>query len=190
MRSVQGLPWHQIPNLLTVARMLLSLPITFMLLGERYSPALLLFAVAGISDALDGFLARRFAWISRLGSMLDPLADKLLLVTAYLCLTLVQVLPWWLTLLILLRDLLILIGAACYRLLVGRLEFRPSWLGKCSTVAQIILIIAVLLELSLLPAFALVREPLVLLVAALALASGAHYVWRWSLNFRLARQGA
>ena len=187
---MQGLPWHQIPNLLTLTRLLLSLPISCMLLGERYSAALLLFVIAGVSDALDGFLARRFAWTSRLGSMLDPLADKLLLVTAYLCLSLVQVLPWWLTLLVLARDLLIVLGAVCYRLLVGRLDFRPSWLGKCSSVAQIVLVIALLLELGVLPAFALVREPLILLVAALTLASGAHYVWRWSCNFRLARQGA
>lgn len=186
---MQGLPLHQIPNLLTLMRLLLSLPISLLLLGERYSPALLLFVVAGVSDALDGFLARRFAWTSRLGSMLDPLADKLLLVTAYLCLTLVQVLPGWLMLLVLLRDVLILLGATCYRLLVGRLEFRPTWLGKCSTVAQIVLIVAVLLELGVMPAFAVVREPLIALVAALAFASGMHYVWRWSCNYRLARQG-
>lgn len=187
---MQGLPLHQIPNLLTLMRLLLSVPISLLLLGERYSPALLLFFLAGLSDALDGFLARRFAWTSRLGSMLDPLADKLLLVTAYLCLALVQVLPWWLTALVLLRDLLILGGALCYRLLVGNLQLRPSWLGKASTVVQIVLVIAVLLELGPLPAFALVHGPLVLLVAALALASGAHYVWHWSRNFRLARQGA
>jgi cardiolipin synthase len=187
---VQGLPLHQIPNLLTLMRLLLSLPISLLLLSERFSPALLLFVVAGVSDALDGFLARRFAWTSRLGSMLDPLADKLLLVTAYVCLTLVQVLPCWLMLLVLLRDMLILFGATCYRLLVGRLEFRPTWLGKCSTVTQIVLVVAVLLELGVMPAFAVVREPLITLVAALTLASGTHYVWRWSRNYRLARQGA
>lgn len=180
---------HRLPNLLTLMRLLLSIPISLLLLGERFAPALLLFFIAGVSDALDGFLARRFGWFSRLGAMLDPLADKLLLVTAYLCLAWVEQLPWWLTLLVFARDLLIMLGAAAYRLLAGPLQWRPSLLGKCSTVAQIVLVLALLLELSLLPAFALVREALVALVALLALASATHYVWLWSGKFIQARQG-
>lgn len=187
---MQGLPLHQLPNLLTVARLLLSLPLSLLLLGERYSAAFVLCLLAGVSDALDGFLARRFGWTSRLGSMLDPLADKLLLVSSTLSLALVGVLPWWLCALIVLRDLVILLGAGCYRLLVGRLVFRPTWLGKCCTVGQIVLLLVLMLEQQLLPAFAVLREPLLLVVAALTLASGAHYVWRWTLNFQRARQGA
>ena len=93
---------RHLPNLLTLLRLLLTLPIAWLLLSERFAAALWLFAVAGASDALDGFLARRFGWVSRVGSVLDPLADKLLLVTSYVCLGLSQVLPWWLTLLVLL----------------------------------------------------------------------------------------
>ena len=139
---------RHLPNLLTLLRLLLTLPIAWLLLSERFAAALWLFAVAGASDALDGFLARRFGWVSRVGSVLDPLADKLLLVTSYVCLGLSQVLPWWLTLLVLLRDALIVGGALVYRVLVGALQMRPSLLGKASTLAQIILVLAVLLGLN------------------------------------------
>lgn len=181
---------HQLPNLLSLLRLLMSVPIALLLLEERYDSVLLLFVVAAFSDALDGFLARRFGWISRLGSILDPLADKVLLVTSYVCLTLISVLPWWLTLLVLLRDLLIVGGALLYRLLAGPLAFRPSRLGKFSTLLQLVLVIAVLLESSILPAFADVHGPLVLLVSLCTFASGAHYIWNWTRKFRAARQGA
>lgn len=180
---------RQLPNILTLLRLLLTLPIALLLLAERHGQALALFAVAGLSDALDGFLARRFGWVSRLGSILDPLADKLLLVTSYLCLTATQILPLWLTLAVLARDALIVVGAALYRWLAGPFEFRPSLLGKLSTVLQIVLVLVVLLELSLLPGFAEVRAPLIYAVLVLALASGGHYVWSWSRKYRQ-RQGS
>lgn len=178
---------RQLPNLLTILRLLLTVPIAVLLLAERHGQALALFAVAGFSDALDGFLARRFNWVSRLGSMLDPIADKLLLVTSYLCLTATAVLPWWLTAVVLLRDALIVGGATLYRRLIGPFRFQPTRLGKTSTLLQIVLVLAVLLELSVLPAFAEVRGPLILAVLVLALLSGGHYVWVWGRRFRQAR---
>jgi cardiolipin synthase len=123
------------------------------------------------------------------GSVLDPLADKLLLVTSYVCLGLSQVLPWWLTLLVLLRDALIVGGALLYRVLVGALQMRPSLLGKASTLAQIILVLAVLLELSWLPGFAEVRPLLIVTVLLLTLCSGLHYVWAWTRLYRRQRKG-
>lgn len=178
---------RQLPNLLTVLRLLLTIPIAWLLLAERHGQALSLFAVAGFTDALDGFLARRFKWITRLGSILDPIADKLLLVTSYLCLSLTAVLPWWLTAVVLLRDLLIVSGASLFRYLVGPLQFRPTWLGKLSTLMQIVLVLAVLLELSILPAFAEVRPALIITVLLLAVLSGGHYVWVWGRKYRSAR---
>ena len=180
---------RHLPNLLTLLRLLLTLPIAWLLLSERFAAALWLFAVAGASDALDGFLARRFGWVSRVGSVLDPLADKLLLVTSYVCLGLSQVLPWWLPLLVLLRDALIVGGALVYRVLVGALQMRPSLLGKASTLAQIILVLAVLLELSWLPGFAEVRPLLIVTVLLLTLCSGLHYVWAWTRLYRRQRKG-
>ncbi|AYC32160.1 CDP-alcohol phosphatidyltransferase family protein [Pseudomonas cavernae] len=178
---------HQLPNLLTLLRLALTIPIACLLLAERHAQALSLFAVAGASDALDGFLARRFGWTSRLGSILDPLADKLLLVTSYVCLALSAVLPWWLTLLVLLRDALIVGGAALYRQLRGPFAFRPSWLGKASTLLQIVLVLAVLLELSVFPAFVVVHWPLVAAVVGLTLLSGGDYLRTWIAKFRATR---
>ncbi|AOE87042.1 CDP-alcohol phosphatidyltransferase family protein [Pseudomonas sp. TCU-HL1] len=181
---------HQLPNLLTLLRLALVLPIAGLLLSDRYTEALLLFAVAGGSDALDGFLARRFGWTSRLGSFIDPLADKLLLVTSFICLTLLQVLPFWLTLAVLLRDLLILVGALLFRLLVGAAEFAPSRLGKLSTLLQMVLVLFLLVELSLAPAILPLRWPLTWLVLLVTLCSGAQYIWIWGRKFRYARMRA
>jgi len=181
---------RQLPNLLTCLRLALTVPIALLLLAERQGPALSLFVVAGLSDALDGFLARRFGWTTRLGSILDPIADKLLLITSFICLAVTLVLPWWLAVVVILRDALIVIGASAYRLLVGPFDYRPSGLGKASTLLQIVLVVTVLLELSVLPAFAEVRLPLIVLVLLLSLASGAQYVWVWAQKFRYARMKA
>lgn len=181
---------HQLPNLLTLLRLALVLPIAGLLLSERHAQALVLFAVAGGSDALDGFLARRFGWTSRFGSLLDPLADKLLLVTSFICLTITQVLPLWLTLAVVLRDLLILLGAGLFRALAGPAEFLPSRLGKLSTLLQMLLVLSLLLEFSLVPALAWLRWPLIWLALLVTLCSGAQYVWDWGRKFRYARMRA
>ncbi|HLA30363.1 MAG TPA: CDP-alcohol phosphatidyltransferase family protein [Pseudomonas sp.] len=179
-----------LPNLLTVLRLLLMVPIALLLLAERHGLALVLFVLAGLSDALDGFLARHYGWTSRLGSILDPIADKLLLSISYICLAVTLVLPWWLAVVVILRDALIVGGASLYRALVGPFDFSPSWLGKLSTLLQLVLITAVLLELSVLPAFAELRWPLIALVLLTSLVSGAHYVWVWTRKFRSTRMKA
>lgn len=175
---------HHLPNLLTLLRFLLVPPVAWLILAEAYGAALLLFVLAGLSDALDGFLARRFAWISRLGALLDPLADKLLLIVSCLCLSLVGLIPWWLTLLVLARDVLIVAGAICYRWRVGFLEISPSRLGKLSTLLQTVLVSVVLLQASLLPAFAALRLPLIALVVLGSLASAIDYVRDWTDKYR------
>jgi cardiolipin synthase len=181
---------HQLPNLLTLLRLALVLPIAGLLLSDRHGQALVLFVIAGGSDALDGFLARRFGWTSRFGSLFDPLADKLLLVTSFICLTITQVLPLWLTLVVFLRDLVILLGAGLFRVLAGPAEFSPSRLGKLSTLLQMLLILIVLLELSLAPALVALRWPLSWLVMVVTLCSGAQYVWDWGRKYRYARMRA
>ena len=170
---------RQIPNLLTVLRLVLTVPIAWLLLHQQYAQALLWFALAGASDGLDGFLARRFGWISRFGSIVDPLADKLLLVTSYVCLTLVGELPLWLTAVVLSRDLLLVGGALVFRQLIGPFQVQPSLLGKCSTVLQIVLVLALLLELSIQPAFTEAHGFLQWLVLLVTLASGADYCRIW-----------
>lgn len=170
---------RDIPNLITVARLLLVAPIVWSLLTGQYGLALVLFVVAGLSDALDGFLAKTFHWTSRLGGLLDPIADKLLLVSCYLALTWQALLPVWLTALVIGRDVVILAGAILYNALVERVEAAPSVISKINTLSQLLLVVAVLFNYGaqLLPTgwLALMIQG----VFATTLLSGADYVWTW-----------
>ncbi|WKN20618.1 CDP-alcohol phosphatidyltransferase family protein [Azotobacter vinelandii] len=175
---------HRLPNLLTLLRFLLVPPVAWSILAGAYGEALLLFVLAGSSDALDGFLARRFGWGSRLGALLDPLADKLLLVSGFVCLSLAGLIPGWLVLVVLARDVLIVAGALCYRWRVGRLEISPSRLGKLSTFLQSVLVSAVLLQASLMPAATALLPPLIALVVLGSLVSAVGYVREWTDKYR------
>jgi len=170
---------RDIPNLITVVRLLLVPPIVVSLLRADYGLALLLFVAAGLSDALDGFLAKTFNWTSRLGGLLDPIADKLLLVSCYLALTWQGLIPVWLTALVIGRDLVILIGAIVYNAVVERLEAAPSVISKINTLSQLVLVVAVLFNYGaqLLPAGWL--DILFHGVFATTLLSGVDYVWTW-----------
>jgi cardiolipin synthase len=99
--------------------------------------------VAALTDALDGFLAKRFGWTSELGKVLDPLADKLLLLTVFICLSIVGIAPWWLTALVILRDLVIVFGALTYRQLFGPVRGSPTAASKLNTLCQILFCLAV-----------------------------------------------
>lgn len=135
-----------IPNLITVIRILLVVPVAWALLQQQYLVALVLFFVAGVSDAIDGFLAKRFDWSSRLGAMLDPLADKALLVTCYAALVWVGLLPVWLLVLVVARDLVIVAGAIIYNFRIERLEAAPTLISKLNTVLQILLVLLVIVR--------------------------------------------
>jgi cardiolipin synthase len=134
---------RHLPNLLCVLRILMVYPVAHWILQERYADVMLLFAVAASTDALDGFLAKRFGWTSKLGKLLDPLADKLLLVTVFICLSLNGVVPWVLTGLVLLRDLVIVFGALTYKVLFGPVNGNPTIASKINTLAQIVFCLAV-----------------------------------------------
>ncbi len=134
---------RHLPNLLCVLRMLLVYPVAQWILQERYADVMLLFAVAASTDALDGFLAKRFGWTSELGKFLDPLADKLLLLAVFICLSVNGVVPWLLTGLVLLRDLVIVFGALTYKLLFGPVNGNPTIASKLNTVTQIVFCLAV-----------------------------------------------
>ena len=171
---------HQIPNTLTILRMLAVGPLVWLLLQRQYAAALLLSFAAGVSDAVDGLLAKRFGWISRLGGLLDPLADKLLLVSCFTVLSLQHHLPLWLLALVIGRDLVIVAGGVAYHWLVRPVDAQPSLVSKLNTCLQILLILWVLLDLTrffALPAIG--RDGLILGVALTTVISGAHYVWEW-----------
>ena len=172
-------PRH-IPNVLTILRMLMVAPVVLAVLSGRYGFALVLLAIAGASDGVDGFLARRYGWQTRLGALLDPIADKLLLVTVFISLGVVGGVPLWLVALVAVRDLVILAGAFAYRLLFGRLELAPTLLSKLNTVLQVLLVLIVLLDLARWVPFAWLVDSLVVAVTLSTALSGLHYVWEWS----------
>jgi cardiolipin synthase len=168
-----------LPNLISILRILLTLPVAYLLVQERFGEALLLFFVAGVSDGLDGWLAKRFGWHSRLGSILDPLADKLLLVTSFVCLAWVEIIPLWLVAMVLGRDLVIVIGALAFHLLIGRYEMAPTWISKINTALQIILVLALVLSHGVYTLPGGVLTWLVYGVSVTTVLSGLDYVWTW-----------
>lgn len=174
--------WRWIPNALTFLRILLIAPFAAALLAGEHRGALLIFFLAAGTDGVDGFLARHFNWRSRIGAIADPLADKALLITAYLMLTLTSVLPVWLFLLVLGRDLLIVAGALAYHYTVGRYEMEPSIPGKINTFIQILVALAIIVYLANLPMQPWVVDVGVLLVAASTVFSGVHYMYVWGLR--------
>lgn len=137
---------RDIPNLITFGRLLLVAPVTWALLDGRYPLALGLFFVAGFSDALDGFLAKHYGWTSRLGALLDPLADKALLISCYAALVWNGLLPLWLLGLVALRDVVIVAGAILYNYRVEPLDASPTLVSKLNTLLQIVLVLLVILH--------------------------------------------
>jgi cardiolipin synthase len=169
----------QIPNILTIIRILLILPFAVAVYSSRYTEALFIFFIAGLSDGIDGFLARHYNWKSRFGAIADPLADKLLLITAYIMLVWTQHLPVWLLVMILGRDLLIVIGALLYHYFVSHYEIRPSLLGKACTLIQIVYVLALMIDLAGWPMPVWAIEYGLHLVTVITFISGAHYVGAW-----------
>ncbi len=135
------------PNVITGLRLILVLPIAFSIFKENYIAAFLLFAISGLSDALDGFIARRYGWVSALGRLIDPLADKLMMMTTTLTLGLLGHFPEMLMVLIIVKDLTILAGVFPYTTLAGFPRIQPNLMGKWTTAAQIFLLASVLLNL-------------------------------------------
>jgi len=171
---------RDIPNFISVGRVLLVFPVIWSLLQRQFDTALWLFLIAGISDALDGFLAKQFHWQSRLGGILDPLADKFLLVSTYLCLGWLQLLPLWLVGLVMLRDVVIVGGALVYNWLIADVEARPTLISKLNTLLQILLALVVVFDQVQQPLPAALTTSLIVSVALATLASGVQYVADWS----------
>lgn len=184
---MRPLQLRDLPNLITGLRILLVAPFLWFLFKEAYGPALLLFSLAGLSDALDGFLAKRYGWTSELGGLLDPLADKILLIGAILTLAWLGELPVWLAVLVVARDGIIVGGAVLYHLRIERFQAAPLLISKLNTLLQLLLTGAVILHYGLLPLPAWLLAGLLYLTALTTVWSGAVYVWRWG---RLARQKA
>jgi cardiolipin synthase len=179
---MQGRIWT-VPNQITFLR-LGFLPLFLILMSyDKYRWALLVLVVAALSDGIDGILARKLNQRSALGAYLDPIADKLLLSSSFVILAFKQQLAWWLTILVLSRDVLILIVAAVILLVSGYRPFPPSLLGKSTTATQILLVFTVVLSVAY-PDLHLAGFTRILIyaVTAFSVASGFHY------SFSMARR--
>ena len=178
-RTNMIIQWHHLPNVLTFLRIVLVIPFAASIYFESYRQALILFFVAGVSDGVDGFLARHFNWKSRFGEIADPLADKLLLVTAYVMLTIMGHLPLWLTILVFSRDLIIVASALIYHYWIGAYEMKPSMFGKLNTFLQIVYVLMIVVSLSEIQMPQLALDYGTWAVAIIAVLSCAHYGMVW-----------
>ena len=168
--------WQNTANILTLAR-LACIPLLLLLLAEgEADAAFYVFAAAAVSDALDGFMAKRFTGVTAVGAVLDPLADKLLITALLAALALNGDIPVWLFALTLLRDVLIVAGVALLRLAVPAFRIVPHPLGKLCTFAQLCLGGAALAGLSAVPALAALVPALIHVTAALTVLSGLAYL--------------
>ena len=174
---------RDIPNLISILRILLVAPTVYALLDHDYNIALLLFIIAGVSDGIDGALARFYNWQTRLGAILDPIGDKLLLVSCYLALGWLGHLPMMLIVLVLLRDVIIVSGAIMYHMFIEEVSIQPLMISKVNTALQILLVVLVIFsgtELALSELVSpLIIEFLIWLVYATTISSGIFYIGFW-----------
>jgi cardiolipin synthase len=182
------MPLRWLPNAISLLRIALVIPVLSLILNGRFGWALLLFFIAGFSDGIDGYLANRFDWRTRLGALLDPVADKLLVAGTFLTLTYLQHIPIWLTAIVLLRDVIIVGGATVYNFLVKPVQGEPTRISKLNTALQLMFLLFVLsragfgwpeqISLTVLGAAVLITVVI----------SGVDYVLSWSKRARASEQ--
>ena len=173
-----------IPNALTITRLILIGPILLFLYQHDYVFAFFIFILAGFTDALDGWLARYFHWQTPLGLFIDPLADKLLIASSFIALACIGALPWWLVILVFLRDITISAGVlAWYKFVPKEPNFNPSYLSKINTVLQLALVTQCLFQQAFPKVapnlFHLTNPLLTNLTAFTTITSYIDYVWTW-----------
>ncbi len=173
-----SLSW--LPNAISLARVALIAPILALLLNGQHDIALLLFFVAGFSDGLDGYLAKRFDWHSRTGALLDPIADKLLVAGTFVTLSITGDLPVWLAAIVVLRDVVIVGGAMAYNFLVRPVEGEPTRISKLNTAFELLLVLFVISRAG----FGWPDQITITMLGAAVLItvviSGIDYVWSWA----------
>lgn len=165
-----------IPNILTLVRILLTPVFVILLLRDLFPLALLVFAIAGISDGLDGLIARYMNQRTALGAILDPAADKLLLISSFVALAVLGIVPPWVTVIVITRDVIILVGLAILMLTEKKYEVRPTLVSKCTTTVQIVTVLVILYDPSHLK-LAMLHPILLWSTAILTTWSGLHYIY-------------
>ena len=165
-----------IPNILTLVRILLTPVFVILLLRDLFPMALLVFAIAGISDGLDGLIARYMNQRTTLGAYLDPAADKLLLISSFVALAVLGVIPAWVTVIVIARDVIILLGLAIFMLTEKKYEVSPTLVSKCTTTAQILTVLVTLYDPTHLK-LTMVYQGLLWSTVVLTTLSGLHYIY-------------
>ncbi len=183
-----SLSW--LPNAISLMRIALIAPILGLILNDAFGWALALFFVAGFSDGIDGYLAKRFNWQTRFGALIDPVADKLLVAGAFITLAYTQHIPTWLAVVVILRDVVIVTGATAYNFIVKPVQGEPTRISKLNTALQLLFLLFVLsragfgwpdlISITILGAAILVTVVI----------SGVDYVWQWSRRARVEKISA
>ena len=177
-----SLSW--LPNAISVLRIALIVPILTLMLDGEFGWALALFVVAGFSDGLDGYLAVRFDWQSRLGGLLDPTADKLLITGMFVTLAWIGQIPVWLAVIVILRDVVIVAGALAYNFLVKPVPGEPTRISKLNTALQILFVLFVLSRAGFDWPEKITITVLGASILVTVVISGVDYVWSWSKRAR------
>jgi len=171
-----------LPNALTFSRLLLALPLGILILQQEFAMALGIGFLAGVTDGLDGFFARRLNAFSRFGAALDPIADKVLITVSFLGFANVGLIPWYVAITVIARDLIIVGGAACYHWFIGSFEFGATRLSKTNMLVQICFCVLVL-GAQVIPGMPVATITFAtLIVLVIAVASGLDYVVSWTLK--------
>ncbi|MBL4659132.1 MAG: CDP-alcohol phosphatidyltransferase family protein [Alcanivoracaceae bacterium] len=169
-----------LPNTITIGRILAMIPLVWFMLEKQYEYAFYIAIAAGFSDMLDGFLAKTFGWEGWLGGVLDPLADKFMMLCCFMVFAVQGIIPNWLLILVLARDIIIITGATFYHFAIIKVDkAKPSLLSKFNTAIQILLIVVLLSHYSVYQFNQVFIDTLIYLVTFFTVSSGLHYIYYW-----------
>ncbi len=170
----------QIPNVLTITRLLLVAPFLVCLRHHEFVHAFYIFIIAGCTDGLDGRLARSFAWQSHLGAIMDPLADKILITVSFIGLAWLHILPWWVVLLVLFRDVTISLGVIAWYIWISKSpKLKPTYISKINTGLQLSLVLICLFEKAFFMVIPMLKPLCMSLMVFTTSVSLIDYVWTW-----------
>jgi len=173
-----SLSW--LPNAISLLRIALVIPILLLIVDGQYKLALALCFVAGFSDGVDGYLAKRFGWNTRLGALLDPIADKLLVAGTFIVLVYTGHIPLWLGVLVIVRDVVIVGGATVYNFMIRPVEGEPTRISKLNTALQLLFILFVLSRAAFGWPDKIAITVLGASIVVTVVVSGIDYVWSWA----------
>ena len=176
-----------LPNAISLLRIALVAPILLLIIDERFGWALTLFFVAGFSDGIDGYLAKRFDWHTRLGALLDPIADKLLVAGTFITLAYTQLIPAWLAVVVISRDVIIIGGAAAYNFFIEPVQGEPTRISKFNTALELLFLLFVMSHAGFGWPDEITTTVLGAAVLVTVVISGVDYVWSWSRRARAGR---